>query len=48
MYFLGMSDISCKRVVDLRNYIDTSNVFITAGPFGRVRPKGKRDASMYI
>lgn len=40
-----MSDISCKQVVDLRNYIDTSKVAITAGPFGRVRPKGKRNVS---
>lgn len=40
-----MSDISCKQVVNLQNYIDTSKVAIMAGPIGRVRPKERWNAS---
>lgn len=44
----GMSDIDCKKVVDIQSHIDVTGAFVTAGPFGRVRPKGKKNSSEYF
>ncbi|XP_042897512.1 ectonucleotide pyrophosphatase/phosphodiesterase family member 3 isoform X2 [Parasteatoda tepidariorum] len=42
----GMSSTDCKLVVNVENYVNVSNIFSTMGPFGRVRPKGRRDANV--
>lgn len=38
--FLGMDDVSCKKVVRLSQYVDTDylndNFYVWEGPFGRV------------
>lgn len=39
----GMSDIDCKMVVNIGNYINVSNTYSTMGPFGRVSPKDRND-----
>ncbi|GFQ74396.1 venom phosphodiesterase 1 [Trichonephila clavata] len=41
----GMSDIDCKLVVDIKNYMNVSDVFSTMGPFGRLRPRGRRNTT---
>ncbi|XP_035215665.1 ectonucleotide pyrophosphatase/phosphodiesterase family member 3-like isoform X2 [Stegodyphus dumicola] len=41
----GMSDISCKRVVDIQDYMNVSDLYATMGPFGRLRPKGRRNTT---
>lgn len=40
-----MSDINCKQVVNLQNYIDTNKVAVMGGSIGRVRPKENWNAS---
>ncbi|GIY66038.1 hypothetical protein CDAR_454411 [Caerostris darwini] len=41
----GMSDIDCKLVVDIKNYMNVSEVYSTMGPFGRLRPRGRRSTN---
>lgn len=43
--FAGHVDINCRNVIPLQKYINVDDIFITAGPFGRIRPKGKRNES---
>lgn len=35
----GMSDIDCKRIVEIHKYINVSNIFNVMGPIGRLRPE---------
>lgn len=39
----GMSDIDCKRLIDLQKYVDPKTITGTMGPLGRIRPRGKRN-----
>ncbi|KAF8783491.1 Venom phosphodiesterase like protein [Argiope bruennichi] len=44
----GMSDIDCKLVVDIKNYMNVSEIFSTMGPFGRIRPKGRKNSTAIV
>ncbi|XP_067144150.1 venom phosphodiesterase 2-like isoform X1 [Centruroides vittatus] len=44
----GMAKSDCNKVIELDNYINSSEVFLSPGPIGRIRPKGKRTVESVV
>lgn len=44
----GMAKTDCSKVIVLNNYINSSEVYLSPGPIGRIRPKGKRSVESLV